>query len=242
MSLKSFLKGKEILVVNNLYKRIITSIIGILFIFLGFFYLPEVKIEVFNNSFKIHPLIFIVLIFFILEILIQLKNNIDSRNLIMLFYSIVYLFFFFHMILIENSFENWKLMFFYLISQVFFIDIFGYLAGKTIGKTNIDFLSKISPNKTIEGYVGSIVFGVLWGIIFLFLYQDVFQLKVLTKILLIFSLVSTSIFGDLFVSKIKRAIKVKDFSNFLYGHGGISDRLDSILPSFAIAFWIFFLL
>ena len=86
MSLKSFLKGKEILVVNNLYKRIITSIIGILFIFLGFFYLPEVKIEVFNNSFKIHPLIFIVLIFFILEILIQLKNNIDSRNLIMLFY------------------------------------------------------------------------------------------------------------------------------------------------------------
>jgi len=44
------------------------------------------------------------------------------------------------------------------------------------------------------------------------------------------------------VSKIKREIKVKDFSSLLYGHGGISDRLDSILPSFAIAFWIFFLL
>ena len=62
------------------------------------------------------------------------------------------------------------------------------------------------------------------------------------KLLLILSVILTSILGDLFVSKVKRVIAVKDFSNFLYGHGGISDRLDSVLPSFAISFWIFFLL
>ena len=70
------------------------------------------------------------------------------------------------------------------------------------------------------------------------------KLKVINqaKILLIFSVIFTSILGDLYVSKIKRIIKVKDFSNILYGHGGISDRLDSVLPSFAISFWILFLL
>ena len=50
------------------------------------------------------------------------------------------------------------------------------------------------------------------------------------------------IFGDLLVSKIKRMIKIDDFSNFFYGHGGILDRLDSILPSFVLCFWIFFLI
>jgi phosphatidate cytidylyltransferase len=60
--------------------------------------------------------------------------------------------------------------------------------------------------------------------------------------LLILGILISSILGDLFVSKVKRVIGVKDFSNFLYGHGGISDRLDSVLPSFAISFWIFFLL
>ena len=239
--LKIFQKGKEILAVSNFYKRIITTFLGLLFIFLGFIYIPDINIQLFNNDQMIHPLIFIALFFFILEILFQLKNNIYSRNLTMLFYSMIYLFFFMHVIFIQNIFENWKILFFYLMSQVFIIDIFGYLTGKIFGKTKLEFVNKISPNKTLEGYIGSVLFGGLWGILFLFFYQDDFQLEIFSKILLIFSLLTSSILGDLFVSKIKREIKVKDFSSLLYGHGGISDRLDSILPSFAIAFWIFFL-
>jgi len=179
--LKIFQKGKEILAVSNFYKRIITTFLGLLFIFLGFIYIPDINIQLFNNDQMIHPLIFIALFFFILEILFQLKNNIYSRNLTMLFYSMIYLFFFMHVIFIQNIFENWKILFFYLMSQVFIIDIFGYLTGKIFGKTKLEFVNKISPNKTLEGYIGSVLFGGLWGILFLFFYQDDFQLEIFKK-------------------------------------------------------------
>ena len=102
---------------------------------------------------------------------------------------------------------------------------------------------KISPNKTIEGYIGSVIFGFLFGFFILYFlsknYLDVIGIFIIfiTSI----GIVITSILGDLAVSKIKRILSIDDFSNIFYGHGGILDRLDSILPSFTFFFWIFFL-
>tara|TARA_B100001250_G_scaffold313882_1_gene276019 strand:- start:15420 stop:16139 length:720 start_codon:yes stop_codon:yes gene_type:complete len=237
----SFQKGKEILELNNFYKRFITSVFGVFFIVLGILYLPEIKILIFQNSFRIHPLIIILVIGFILEIFFQLKQNKFSRKLSLFLYLFIYLLFFLHIIFLQNTFENWKHIFFYLLSLIFIIDIFGYLSGKILGKTKIGFINNISPNKTLEGYLGSILAGTMWGLIILLIFNTILDINLITKILLIFSVIFTSILGDLYVSKIKRIIKIKDFSNILYGHGGISDRLDSVLPSFAISFWILFL-
>ncbi|MBK90163.1 MAG: hypothetical protein CL772_03180 [Chloroflexi bacterium] len=242
MLLQSFQKGKEILELNNFYKRFITSIFGVTLITLSFVYMPEINFLFFGNDYDFHPLILLLAIIFILEILFQLKQNIYSRNKLLFFYFFIYMIFFLHVILLENMFENWKNIFFYLLSQIFITDIFGYLGGKIFGKNKINFIHEISPNKTIEGYLVSIIAGSIWGILILFIFNDFLQINFMIKLLLILSVILTSILGDLFVSKVKRVIGVKDFSNFLYGHGGISDRLDSVLPSFAISFWIFFLL
>jgi CDP-diglyceride synthetase len=93
-------------------------------------------------------------------------------------------------------------------------------------------------------HTDAVIFGFTFGFfILLFIYDKFFlETNYIFIILFILGLITTSIFGDLFVSKIKRMIKVDDFSNFFYGHGGILDRLDSILPSFVLSFWIFFLI
>ena len=74
-------------------------------------------------------------------------------------------------------------------------------------------------------------------------HEEYFQNFSLPKLIfIVFMILLTSLLGDLLVSKIKRLIDIKDFSNLLYGHGGFLDRLDSLIPSFATSFWIFFLL
>ena len=213
---------------NNFYKRFITSIFGIIFILFSFIYLSEINFLFLGINFNIHPLVLVLIIVFVLEILLQIKRNIHARKILLFIYLFSYLVFFLHVLFIEN--------------QVFVIDIFGYLVGKFFGKNKLDFISAISPNKTLEGYIGSIIAGAIWGILILFVMNDVLETNLIKKMLLILGILISSILGDLFVSKVKRVIGVKDFSNFLYGHGGISDRLDSVLPSFAISFWIFFLL
>ena len=102
---------------------------------------------------------------------------------------------------------------------------------------------KISPNKTIEGYIGSVIFGFLFGFFILYFLSKNYLDDIGIFIIFITSIgiVITSILGDLAVSKIKRILSIDDFSNIFYGHGGILDRLDSILPSFTLFFWIFFL-
>tara|TARA_S200000501_G_C20768280_1_gene719336 strand:- start:773 stop:1111 length:339 start_codon:yes stop_codon:yes gene_type:complete len=102
--------------------------------------------------------------------------------------------------------------------------------GKIIGGKK---LSKISPNKTISGTVGSFIFSIFPFIIILnFNYLDLeFNLTYIIFCLLI-SLLSQ--LGDLFVSFIKRKAEIKDTGNLLPGHGGVLDRVDGII--FAVPF------
>ena len=125
--------------------------------------------------------------------------------------------------------------FLYVISICFFTDIGGYVFGKIIGDKK---LSKISPNKTIAGTVGSFIFSIIPLIIVLnFNYLD-FELNLINIIYcLLISLISQ--LGDLFISLIKRKANIKDTGNLLPGHGGILDRMDGII--FAVPFSYFLL-
>jgi len=147
----------------------------------------------------------------------------------------IYIFFIFG----QYSYEVYRLesptFFLYLVSICFLTDIGGYVFGKTIGGRK---LTKISPNKTISGTIGSFVFSILPLIVFSNLSNiDLeFTLKNIIFVLLV-SLVSQS--GDLFISYLKRKAKIKDTGNILPGHGGALDRVDGIV--FALPFSYFLL-
>ncbi|GAA4079660.1 phosphatidate cytidylyltransferase [Flavobacterium cheonanense] len=110
-------------------------------------------------------------------------------------------------------------------------DTFAYIVGKSIGKHKL--LEKISPKKTIEGFFGGMVFSVLAGFLISKYYFDP-NPKYFNKSVLIWtvSAVIISVFstlGDLIESKFKRIAGVKDSGKIMPGHGGILDRLDSII-------------
>ena len=113
-------------------------------------------------------------------------------------------------------------------------DIGAYAAGLNFGKHKL--APNISPGKTWEGFIGSIVMAIVVGVLLatLMLHQP-WWVGVVMGVLL--ALVGTA--GDLMESLIKRDIGVKDISSWLPGHGGFLDRLDSILPSAAVAYAIF---
>lgn len=110
-------------------------------------------------------------------------------------------------------------------------DTFAYIVGKSIGK--IKLFEKISPKKTIEGFFGGIVFAVLAGYLISKYYikaKPEFSDKsilIWTSIAVIVGIMGT--IGDLIESKFKRIAGVKDSGSFMPGHGGILDRLDSVI-------------
>ena len=122
------------------------------------------------------------------------------------------------------------IFFLYIISICFFTDIGGYIFGKTFGGKK---LTKVSPNKTISGSIGSFIFAILSLIIFVnleYLNLDFNQ----SNIIFCFFVSLISQIGDLFISYLKRKAKVKDTGKILPGHGGLLDRLDGII--FAVHF------
>ena len=158
-----------------------------------------------------------------------LKNN---NNLIgLIIFSILFL----HLInlspnnaslLVNNNLFDNKFYFVLLIYLILVIDTSAYIVGKSFGKHKI--VTNISPNKTLEGYIGSYVLSLFFFIIF-FNMNNMIWTNTDLIFLSLFILLAFS--GDLFISLIKRAYNVKDTSNILPGHGGLLDRLDSYLPS-----------
>ena len=120
-------------------------------------------------------------------------------------------------------------------------DTFAFIVGSKFGKTFI--VKKISPNKTISGAFGSILFTVVGTTLFILYLQKINNQLIFFKssLLLYIWLILMSIYcqgGDLFVSYLKRKAKVKDTGNFLPGHGGILDRLDGMLLAIPIGVMI----
>ncbi len=105
-------------------------------------------------------------------------------------------------------------------------DTFAYLVGKNFGKNKL--YEKISPNKTIEGFTGGMVFSCIAGC-FLFYFTHYLNVEFWLGLAIILSIFGT--LGDLIQSKFKRQAGVKDSGKLMPGHGGLFDRLDSIIFS-----------
>ena len=224
---------------QNLLKRIITSIILLsLLIFINFS----------------HQYIFIISILIIGLIICYEANNLFSKlltkkysktnfsinklniNFIILnTITFSYIFFVFCNLSYEIHRSESPIFFLYVISICFFTDIGGYVFGKIIGGKK---LSKISPNKTIAGSVGSFIVSIVPLIIVLNF--NFLELEFnLINIIFCFLISLISQIGDLFISLIKRKAKIKDTGKILPGHGGVLDRVDGMI--FAVPFSYFLL-
>lgn len=134
--------------------------------------------------------------------------------------------------------QDGKLMVWYALFTAWGTDVFAYLIGKAFGKHKF---TDVSPKKSIEGCVA----GILGAVVFVFIYTYVlnkymnFNLSYLYIIVVSIFLSIIGQIGDLAASTIKRYAGVKDFSNLIPGHGGMLDRLDSVI--FVAPFAFFFL-
>ena len=115
------------------------------------------------------------------------------------------------------------------------IDSAGYFVGLKFGKNKL--YESVSPKKTIEGVYGSIIFTLIFGLYLSQLFQIDTLLAIASSLMICFF----AIIGDLIQSKIKRQLKIKDFGNWMKGHGGLFDRLDSIIFSFPF-FYLFIII
>jgi phosphatidate cytidylyltransferase len=112
------------------------------------------------------------------------------------------------------------------VTTVALIDSAGYLFGRVFGKNKL--APDVSPKKTWEGLAASIIFGTTSAVIFIvFVLGGEWWVGIIFAALLILA----AVFGDLAESLIKRDLGIKDMSTWLPGHGGMMDRLDSLLPA-----------
>ncbi len=204
---------------NNTLKRILTaislllvlylSIIDMFILFIILSLISFLSINEFNlmfqNIFKNKPFphFFSILFSLIIVVIFSLTVwiNLMSNNINDIF-SIIFL------LLICSS-----------------TDIGGFVFGKIIGGKR---LTKISPNKTYSGVLGSFLFALLFGFSFFnFLNEYLFFKINIFIIIIIISAISQ--LGDLIISFLKRKAKFKDTGNILPGHGGILDRIDGIV-------------
>ncbi|MDC0595627.1 phosphatidate cytidylyltransferase [Acidimicrobiia bacterium] len=118
---------------------------------------------------------------------------------------------------------------YFAIISISLSDTLAYEVGRRFGKKKL--IEHISPNKTVEGLIAGLVSGTLAMFLNLIFNTETTSLRALA-ISLIF--IGFGVLGDLFVSKIKRTLSVKDSSSLLPGHGGLLDRVDSYLLSFPV--------
>ena len=169
----------------------------------------------------------------ILEFLQITKKAITKKKLLRFisnFIFIFYIFVFCSIIFLLFGFSHLKILLFLILASCIASDIGGYVFGKLLKGPK---LTKISPNKTISGSVGSIFFSSSFLFFFSFFFTTGFQYKML--ILAIITSVSCQI-GDLLFSYFKRKAQIKDTANYLPGHGGVLDRIDGIMIGVPIGF------
>ena len=130
----------------------------------------------------------------------------------------------FGMLLLRQDDGQWWVLSF--VTTVALIDSAGYLFGRIFGKNKL--APGVSPKKTWEGLAASIVFGTVSAVSFtVFLLGGEWWVGIILAAVLILA----AVFGDLAESLIKRDLGIKDMSTLLPGHGGMMDRLDSMLPA-----------
>ena len=180
----------------------------------------------------------ILIILFTQVVVTEMKTS--FKDISYTFIGIFYVVFFIMFVAAINGMKNGNILIWFALSAAWGTDVFAYLVGKKFGKHKF---SKVSPKKSIEGCFGGTLGAVtlififtylsnrFWGMNFSYLYMGIVGI--------ILSIIGQ--IGDFAASSIKRFVDIKDYSNLIPGHGGMLDRIDSLifLAPFAYALFSF---
>ena len=201
---------------DELTKRLITSI----------FLFPIVILSIYYSGLY---LIGLLVVFYLICFYEILKNCKDFR--FNFFSNLILMFSFYSLFYLRGTTELSFIFLLWVLVSTFLSDIGGYVVGKAIGGKKI---TRISPNKTYAGVIGSIIFCLsaipIIEITQKFLISEIF-INFLSVKFFITGLTISIIcqLGDLYISFLKRKLNIKDVSNILPGHGGVLDRIDGLI-------------
>jgi len=168
----------------------------------------------------------ILLILFAQVIFTNMKTN--FKDIAYTFLGMAYVIGFIVFIALLRGLDNGRILVWYAIIAAWGTDTFAYLIGMRFGKHK---LSKISPKKSIEGAIGGIVGATVLVILYTAIMNNLYTLGFSYLYVTIATIILSVIgqIGDFAASSIKRYVDVKDYSNLIPGHGGMLDRIDSLM-------------
>ena len=181
----------------------------------------------------------ILLILFAQVIATDMKTT--FKDIAYTFLGIFYVVFFMMFVAFIDGMQNGKILIWYAIIAAWGTDIFAYFIGKHFGKHKF---SKVSPKKSIEGCIAGTVGAILLMLLYTYVANTFWGMSYsygfIAMIGLILSLIGQ--IGDFAASSIKRYVDIKDYSNLIPGHGGMLDRIDSLIFLAPFAYALFTLL
>lgn len=182
---------------------------------------------------------FLLLILFAQVIATDMK--ITFKDMAYTFLGICYIPLFMMFLTLINGMNNGKILLGYVLIAAWGTDIFAYSIGCRIGKHKF---SKVSPKKSIEGCVAGTIGATALALIYTFVLNNNFSFEYSYFVVGISGIVLSLIgqIGDFSASCIKRYVDIKDYSNLLPGHGGMLDRIDSVLFIAPFAYMLFTLI
>lgn len=228
LTLSSLVGVRELLKVYSLdkspfaYVNYIATVLLYIFLYLG------------KTQFLLPMVIVLVLITLAIYVFVfpKYKDADMMRSIFSFIYATILLSFIFRI----RSMEAGLVLSFFVLISSWINDIFAYFVGSAIGKHK--FSPKVSPNKSVEGFVGGIAGAGLIGFAYGVVFAEYLPLSGLYCAIIAALGAIPAVIGDLAASAIKRDNGIKDYSNLIPGHGGMLDRIDSILFTAPIIYYL----
>ena len=212
---------------SELLKRSISSL----------FLMSLIFITALINDYIFLSMLFIVVILSWIE-WIKIIEKINFKKIYRIIHIILFLtYLLMAFIICFNVFVIDKYFFLTILMICVFSDVGGYVFGKTLGGKK---LTKISPNKTISGSIGSFILSYIGFFVIYLYFSDLIFVRLQIEALVFIPVFISSIcqLGDLFISYYKRKAKIKNTGNLIPGHGGLLDRIDGSIFALPIGFII----
>lgn len=171
--------------------------------------------------------VFIILLLLFLQVTITgMKTNFN--DLVYTFVGIIYIVFFIGSMSMVRNLENGRILIWYILISGWATDIFAYAVGRRFGKHRF---SSVSPKKSIEGCIAGTIGAIITALLYTYFINSYTSIQYSYLYISIITLVLSVIgqIGDFAASTIKRYVEIKDYSNLIPGHGGMLDRIDSLM-------------